>query len=276
MRKSVFLLFFICLFSGLLYSQVGINTENPRGIFHIDGASTAATTNPSSGNVTAAQARDDVYVNAQGNVGIGTITPDNKLVINNTGNNTGLKLPNGASSGKVLTSDTQGNAVWVSGAVQYQTLVEGTGGNTLFTVNNPSIRDNTLITFFNRIVFDRARDIYGVAYGWDMANQQYVAPVTGIYRIAMNMYFTAVSVGQNHRVYTYRNGSILYTSGIISITDSGMDQAAFVMGLVSLNQGDRIDFRVQIAPGPAPGITTPMATRLWGGAGHSYILIESL
>lgn len=41
-------------------------------------------------------------------VGIGTATPTNKLEITTTGANTGIKLPNGASSGKVLVSDTDG------------------------------------------------------------------------------------------------------------------------------------------------------------------------
>ena len=256
-RKVLSLLTFV--FIGILNAQVGINTENPQGMFHIDGqGNTTGSTNIS----------DDIVVTATGNVGIGTNAPSNKLSVHTTGANTGLYLPNGASSGKVLTSDTQGNAVWVSGAVQYQTMVCGTGGQTLYTGVVEGV--NKKIDFLKNAFFDRAKDIYGSAYGWDAANQQYVAPVTGIYRIAFNIYFQSTRVGDNQRVYTFKNGVVFPDPGFVSITDSGLDQSNFVMGLVSLNAGDIIDFRIITVYGATGNVA------LWGGAGHTYILIESL
>ncbi|WP_062185379.1 hypothetical protein, partial [Dysgonomonas macrotermitis] len=203
-----------------------------------------------------------------GNVGVGTNTPSNKISISTTGANTGLHLPNGASSGKVLTSDTQGNAVWVSGAVQYQTMVTGDGGTTIYTGTLGGA--NVKINFFTNVLFDKAKDIYGNTYGWDTTNQQYVAPVTGIYRVAFNIYFQSTEVGGNPRVYVFKNGVFFQDPGFVSVTDTGMDQSNFVMGLVSLNAGDIIDFRVMKIHGSSPDVA------LWGGLGHTYIIIESL
>ena len=61
------------LLSSLAFSQVGINTENPQAIFHIDGKSSTQTTNPTTGAPTAAQQVDDFVVTSDGNVGVGII-----------------------------------------------------------------------------------------------------------------------------------------------------------------------------------------------------------
>ncbi|WP_062178108.1 hypothetical protein [Dysgonomonas macrotermitis] len=88
-------------------AQVGINTKKPLGWFHID-------TNGNTEGTTLAPTNDsdDVIITFDGNMGIGTALPTNKLTIVSTGTNTGLHLPNGAGTGKVLTSDAYGNGVW--------------------------------------------------------------------------------------------------------------------------------------------------------------------
>jgi len=53
MKKNILL--FVTLQSSFLFSQVGINTTNPQGVFHIDGKSTAETTNTLTGIPTAKQ-----------------------------------------------------------------------------------------------------------------------------------------------------------------------------------------------------------------------------
>jgi hypothetical protein len=73
-----------CLILGLFsiplitFSQTGINTENPQGVFHIDGAKD----NVLSGIPTAVHQVNDFIVTPSGKVGIGTISPQAALDIN--------------------------------------------------------------------------------------------------------------------------------------------------------------------------------------------------
>lgn len=60
-------------------AQIGINTENPLSIFHVDGAGDNSTS-----TITTAQAANDFIVTTDGNVGIGTVTPTAKLSLNGT------------------------------------------------------------------------------------------------------------------------------------------------------------------------------------------------
>ncbi|MDQ1096527.1 MULTISPECIES: beta strand repeat-containing protein [Chryseobacterium] len=93
------------------FSQVGINTTNPQGTFHVDGGKN----NPSSGTPSVIQQSDDVVVTAAGFVGIGTISPSARLDINNGTTSGALKIADGTQgSGKVLTSDASGLATWQS------------------------------------------------------------------------------------------------------------------------------------------------------------------
>lgn len=75
MKKHI-LLFFLFNIT-LSYAQVGINTANPQGIIHIDGSKN----NPKEQVPSNEQQKDDFTVLANGNVGIGTISPENKLHI---------------------------------------------------------------------------------------------------------------------------------------------------------------------------------------------------
>ena len=70
MKKMMLLITGISCVS--MYSQVGINTTNPQGIFHVDGARD----NPSTGVPTIAQQSNDLIVTSSGSLGIGTSTPN--------------------------------------------------------------------------------------------------------------------------------------------------------------------------------------------------------
>lgn len=116
MRKNLCSVILLFAFSFAL-SQVGVNTENPQALFHIDGAKD----NPSAGIPTSAQQTNDVVVTKQGRIGIGTNTPSSSLEINSSQINTsGLKFTNlttasPLSSGATLGVDASGNVVTVPG-----------------------------------------------------------------------------------------------------------------------------------------------------------------
>lgn len=81
MMKKTILVATCSLFTISMSAQVGINTSNPLGTLHIDGAKDNAAT------PTAAQTANDFVVKSSGNVGLGTTNPETKLhVISNTSN----------------------------------------------------------------------------------------------------------------------------------------------------------------------------------------------
>ncbi|WP_312554967.1 hypothetical protein [Empedobacter brevis] len=81
MKKHLIIL--MSLFSSVsLFSQVGINTENPQQLFHTDGKSSAATINPTTGAPSVEQQADDVVITNQGRIGIGVTTPTQSLDVN--------------------------------------------------------------------------------------------------------------------------------------------------------------------------------------------------
>lgn len=75
MKKTLFL--FSILSSILGYSQVGVNTENPQGIFNVDGRKD----NTATGIPTVAQQANDFVVTGNGSVGIGTTVPNASAIL---------------------------------------------------------------------------------------------------------------------------------------------------------------------------------------------------
>ncbi|WP_426479208.1 hypothetical protein ACP3T3_07080 [Chryseobacterium sp. CBSDS_008] len=73
MKKNILVL--TAFLSSMMYSQVGINTQNPQGIFNIDGGGD----NPVTGVPTPIQQSNDLMMSAAGNVGLGTVTPQSRL-----------------------------------------------------------------------------------------------------------------------------------------------------------------------------------------------------
>jgi len=72
MKNNVLLLMFLIAGNAVVTGQVGIQTSNPQGSFHIDGAKD----NPVSGIPTANQQANDVIITPEGRLGVGTIAPD--------------------------------------------------------------------------------------------------------------------------------------------------------------------------------------------------------
>ena len=87
--KKLFQLSVLFLFSIQNYAQVGINTQLPQGTFHVDGNKDNSTT----GLPTIVQQSNDFVVKSNGQVGIGTTTPDVSAMLDITSSNKGILGP---------------------------------------------------------------------------------------------------------------------------------------------------------------------------------------
>jgi hypothetical protein len=192
-------------------------------------------------------------------VGIGTAAPGNNLEVSGTGGSgTGLRLPTGAASGKVLASDASGNASWQTGYVVVYTEIHGSGTGINYSAN-------AKITGLSTTKADNVKTLYGASYGWDNTNKRWVAPFNGKYRVTINGYFNAIAT-VNPRIYAYKNGS--ETCGIVSVTQASgaNDISSSTSAIISLNAGEYVEFRA----GPSDPI------RLYMNDYHTFIRVESV
>ncbi|PXV69035.1 hypothetical protein CLV62_101304 [Dysgonomonas alginatilytica] len=133
--KKGFMFIFSLLSIGLCMAQVGINTLAPLSgsVFHIDGAGD----NTSSASVTAAQAANDVLIDAKGNIGAGTVTPTAKLHIATTGTTPAMRIADGTQGlNKILRADASGNASWINPPTTDGVIYNITGSTTTSYANN--------------------------------------------------------------------------------------------------------------------------------------------
>jgi len=120
MKKSLLLIAGL-LCAVITKAQVGINTSNPLGIFHVDAAKDNAAT------PTTTQTANDFVVNSSGNVGIGNVSPSTKLHVSSA-TSPAFRLADGTQgAGKVLKSDDSGNASWIKDNTSLPTIIATLG-----------------------------------------------------------------------------------------------------------------------------------------------------
>lgn len=123
MKKTLLIL--VAFFGIIVNAQVGINTQNPQGMFHIDGSKD----NPPAAAPNAQQQSNDVIVTATGNVGIGTTTPTRKLEIVST-SSPALRIVDGNQNlNYALMSDANGNGTWKALSNAISAVFPSTGYN---------------------------------------------------------------------------------------------------------------------------------------------------
>lgn len=258
MRQLSFLFAFL-LFSYILTAQVGVGTDNPQGVFHVDGQSN----NPSNGNPNASEASDDVVVTNQGNVGVGIINPDKKLTIDSGENNvSGLRLsqlnnssPLHDKKGVILGTDNQGNVIPVINTNCIPDYYVASAGN-----SSHAIPPNTVITTFDQKV---------TSNGILQTPNGFLLKAERLYRLEAALYLTSTSNAARSIKYEWRTGN------------TRIPNQNHVFSANSTNYGGNQQYAVAyIKPSSDTYVTIVGVSRsvvdanYWGG--HSYILIEQL
>lgn len=115
-----------CFLFNFINAQVGINTSNPQTVLHTDGAKD----NPISAIPTAAQAANDVVFTANGEIGIGTLSPSLKIDARsaiNADNAIGIgettQTASAAGSGAMRYNPLNGGKMQYSDGVVWQDLI---------------------------------------------------------------------------------------------------------------------------------------------------------
>lgn len=101
----------ILIISCTIHAQVGINTKDVRGVFHID----AGEDNSASGTITATQLANDVVVDVNGNMGVGTLVPTARLHLKSNTMYDAFRMNDGSEAkGRILQGDRLGNSFWAT------------------------------------------------------------------------------------------------------------------------------------------------------------------
>ena len=162
---------------------VGINTENPQGVLHIDGASN----NPAS-------AADDVVIDASGQMGVGVAAPAAKVHIYSDTPGQALRIADGTQGdGKVLVSDADGKASWTtaSGAWWHAALFFSTPGSSAYVYMNGS--GSTALKDYADSTISSASE-----GNVDATAGTITVPFTGKYKITLSAHFMSNRTGLNH------------------------------------------------------------------------------
>ncbi len=176
MIRKTFLSVFVAVISSTYSAQVGINTSNPQATLHVDGAKD----NPASGLPSATQELNDFSVTSSGNVGVGTITPSEKLDVAN-GNirvrdiNTNI----GGSSDKLVVTDKNG-VLKTAGGSPFST---GNSGNRVLNANGGGVWVYTKDWQNNQDVTLPIDEVYDPFNAYDPATGIFTVPQDGLYYI---------------------------------------------------------------------------------------------
>lgn len=194
----------LCLLCGLSATAqtpaeaVGIHTEKPRGVLHIDGAA------DNQDIITAAQAANDVLIDASGQLGIGVAAPAARVDIQGA-----LRIADTTQGADlVLTSDATGAGRWKerpTGVWWYAALYTSpalTVSNTTALIPRENYGDSLISSGYQSLV--------------DKAAGTITVPFAGKYRVSFSVHYMSSRTGEN----PYWAVSVLQVNGSARWTPS--------------------------------------------------------
>jgi hypothetical protein len=218
MKKIIFcIVLFLSFNNQILHAQVGINTKNIQGVLHVDGAKD----NPTTGVATPAQQKNDVVVTPQGQLAIGTNTPNAAAALEIKDSASGfmpprmtaiqmLAIPSPAQGLMIYCNDCTPKGLWVFDGV-YWTDLSGTkpGSNILFKWDFEGTNP------INNLILENASGISVVTDPLNSANKVLKTIILqGNDRTELSL-----STGTN-LLYYYADASLGYTNHANTITSN--------------------------------------------------------
>jgi hypothetical protein len=226
------------------------------------------------------------FISTIGNIGIGNVTPNARLDVRTTPSSTSDPGAGYLGIGTTTTAASSAGA----GAMRYSTnnggVVEYSDGSTwkplaasktvaVYTEvhtdagSGSSYSAGAAFNEFNTITADNVVAVYGSSYGFfngtgsGSSGDKWVAPFTGKYRITTNAYFNHNVGYSNPRLYAFKNNSSI--CNITSATTGGQDIATSTSAIISMNQGDFINWKVDGS-----------GASIYRGLYHTFFRIESV
>ena len=211
-----------------LSAQVGINTENPQGMLHVD----ARGDTDSSLNVS-----DDVVFTPDGRIGVGTLNPQARLHIVSSTPGAAIRIADGSQGwGKILTSDTVGVAKWANIAGSWYAAFRG--GESLGASSGEVIDVWPPFTYASAEIYPPGTGSISIDPTGGGSIQ---VPYTGMYRVTITgnanttlnpsayLAYLAIVVNTSRLL-----GPTLHTPKTLGATEFGF------MSLLSLNEDDEV------------------------------------
>ncbi|SHG35686.1 hypothetical protein [Dysgonomonas macrotermitis] len=229
MKNKKRYLLILCLVSiTTLQAQVGINTQNPLGIFHVDPLANTSGTTSSPLNDS-----DDVIIDNKGNMGIGTATPVTKLDIVSATPGAIRIVDGNEGEGKILSSiDGTGVATWQNVTGSWSAAL--TGGELPYT----SVIGYRDIKSFSGAFTSQA----GIGAA-DIVNGSIKIPYDGVYRICIY----ATSLMNRYSGYyiagffiVYQNSVKIWAPHNLGNTNISNEKQVSYMSFAQLNKDDII------------------------------------
>lgn len=205
MKTAILLLSLLCGLSATAQEPkgiIGVNTMNPEGVLHIDGAAN----NPPAGEASATEAADDVVISATGRMGLGLRVSDVKAKLDISSPTPGaIRIEDGTEgTGRLFFSDADGIGRWMPLAI---------GSWVAALYNNDD--DNRFLGFSadqSVRTFTNYDDSLFVSTGMGSlsktAGSITVPPLPGRYRVTLTICWAADN--SNGRTAPYKTRAILY------------------------------------------------------------------
>ncbi|MBF0577952.1 hypothetical protein [Dysgonomonas sp. GY617] len=204
----------------LINAQVGINTSDGKGIFHLDGAK------DNTSSLSASQLKNDVIVDGRGALGAGmsVVTPQAKVDVSSDQLYGAFRMVDGGENyGMILLGNKEGYAKWG--------MLKGSGGYRL-DVTSPTAAIASKVE--TRLVFDSGLDNILIS---EDADYIVMIRLTGLFKT------TAGLNRMNGTIKLYKNNTSTKVDGVefyVGVVDNQKFSTYVVFKASGMKTGDRL------------------------------------